>query len=267
MKYTTKKYNTILIVVILILILTLLYILYYNSESSESYKTALKTRTLEKDGFMTLYNPDYTQQTHDHPSDQLRKDVLGLLPPGYIFIDYVYKINNGSLSTFHRDVTSSKNIFDTNHTVYTLILYKYDGDLLSVCPGSNKSYPFVWSKIVNIDGKSGTAFLFDCDLLHAGQMNQCKERKVIQYKLCHTDDVDKLKSLQDIYVEKNNNTCSDTIHSKLKRKFSYFFEMPINYFAYPLMIKREDPNSFVGMLQSFIPLNFYNNDVENNLKI
>ena len=121
--------------------------------------------------------------------------------------------------------------------------------------------------LLGLSFPSGTAFLFDCDLLHAGQMNQCKERKVIQYKLCHTDDVDKLKSLQDIYVEKNNNTCSDTIHSKLKRKFSYFFEMPINYFAYPLMIKREDPNSFVGMLQSFIPLNFYNNDVENNLKI
>jgi hypothetical protein len=247
MKYNSK---------IIILVIILLYILYYNIEN---YETTLKSRTLEKDGFMTFYNPNYSEETHHYPSDQLKKDVLKVLPPGYIFIDYVYKINNGSLSTFHRDVTSSKNIFGTKHTVYTLILYKYNGDFLSVCPGSNKTYPFVWSKIVNIHGKSGTAFLFDCDLLHAGQMSQCKERKVIQYKLCHIDDLDKLKSLQNVYVKKNNNNCSDNIYNKLKRKCSYFFEMPINYFAYPLMIKRENPNSFVGMIQSFIPLNFYNN--------
>lgn len=35
--------------------------------------------------------------------------------------------------------------------------------------------------------------------------------------------------------------------------------MPINSIAYPLMIKRENKNSFVGKLQSLIPLQFYNN--------
>ena len=72
-------------------------------------------------------------------------------------MDYIYKINDGALSTFHRDVTSSKTIYP----VYTLILYKYDGELLSVCPSSNTTYPFVTSRIVNVEGKSGTCFLFD----------------------------------------------------------------------------------------------------------
>jgi len=250
----SKNYKIIIVIVIIVV----LYLLYYSHEQYENHIQSLKTRTLEKDGFCTFYNPDYAKDTLDYPSSQLKNDVLHVLPNDYIFIDYVYKINDGALSTFHRDVTSSKHIYRTKHTVYTLILYKYDGDLLSVCPGSNKSYPFVWSKIVNIDGKSGTAFLFDCDLLHAGQVNDCKERKVIQYKLCHKDDLDKLKSLQSVYVEKIDK-CKDDFYGRMKRKVSYFLEMPINYFAYPLMIKREDKNSVIGFLQSFIPLNYYNN--------
>jgi len=253
-----QNYTLVLKFIVVIFIVFLVYIVYYSMEHYENYQTSIKTRTLDRDGFSVFYNPSYAINTMDYPSNQLKTDVLETLPPDYMFIDYVYKINDSALSTFHRDVTSSKHIFNTKHTVYTLILYKYDGDFLSVCPASNKSYPFVWSKIVNIDGKAGTAFLFDCDLLHAGRVNNCKERKVIQYKICHKDDLDKLKSLQKIYVEKREQ-CVNNTFEKLKRKLSYFFEMPINYFAYPLMIKREDKNSFIGMIQSFIPLTFYNN--------
>lgn len=250
-----KKYSKYINV---ILILLLVYVLYYNTEEYENYITCIKTRTLNKDGFCVLYNPVYSENTIDYPCNELAKDVLNMLPPDYVFINYIYKINNTALSTFHRDVTSSKNTFNTTHTVYTLILYKYDGELLSVCPGSNKTYPFVWSKVVNIDGKEGTAFLFDSDLLHAGRNNNCKYRKVVQYKICHKDDLEKLKNLHDIYVEKTEK-CVNNLYSKLIRKFSYFFEMPINYFAYPLMIKREKANSLVGFIQSFIPINYYNN--------
>jgi hypothetical protein len=119
------------------------------------------------------------------------------------------------------------------------------------------TYPFVWSRIVNIYGKEGTAFLFDCDLLHAGQTNKCRERDVIQYKICHQSDLDKLKSLEGVNMEKTQQ-CTDSIGSKLIRKLSYFCEMPINYFAYPLMIKREDSNSLIGSLQATIPISFYN---------
>jgi hypothetical protein len=244
--------------IIFIILLIILYVLYYNIEEYENYKTSLNTRSLYKDGFCVLFDKDYALNTNNYPCHKLRNDVLNLLPPGYIFIDYVYKINNVALSTFHRDVTSSQQIFKTKHTVYTLILYKYDGELLSLCPGSNITYPFVWSRIVNINGKSGTAFLFDCDVLHAGRVNNCKERKVIQYKICHKDDLIKLNSLNGIYNEKTE-ICVNNLYGKIKRKLSYFFEMPINYFAYPFMIKRENNNSFIGAVQSLIPINYYNN--------
>ena len=170
---------------------------------------------------------------------------LGLY--GYTFVDYVYKIQNVALSTFHRDVTSSKNIYKTAHPVYTLILYKSGGDLLSVCPGSNKSYPFVWSNIVNISGEPGTAFLFDCDLLHAGCTNQCQKRDVIQYKICHVDDLDKLPHLQGVRANKTD-VCEITTKGKIMRKLSYLFEFPINYVFYPLMIKRENSDSIIGKI-------------------
>lgn len=141
------------------------YIIYYNIEYYENYKKSIKIRTIEKDGFCVLYNPIYSIKTIDYPCNELKNNVLNMLPQDYIFIDYIYKINNTSLSTFHRDVTSSQKIHKTNYPVYTLILYKYDGELLSLCPNSHKSYPFVWSRILNIDGKSGTAFLFDCEIL------------------------------------------------------------------------------------------------------
>jgi len=211
---------------------------------------------LEKDGICTLYDQRYTT-TIDRPCYELQQDVLDILPD-YVFIDYVYKINNTSLSTFHRDVTSSQFIYKTKYPIYTLILYKYSGELLSVCPGSHHSYPFVWSTIVNVSGKAGTAFLFNSDVLHAGSTNQCKERKVIQYKLCHQEDVHALTHLHGIFLEKTD-TCKDDVWTSIKRKMSYFLEFPINYIAYPLMIKREDKNTIVGKLQSLIPLQFYNN--------
>jgi hypothetical protein len=231
--------------------------LYYNTEEYENYQESIKTRTLDNDGFYVLYNPKYAIETNDYPCEKLKNDVLNLLPPGYVFIDYIYKINNVALSTFHRDVTSSQYVFNTKHPVYTLILYKYNGELLSLCPGSNKTYPFVTSKILNIGGKSGTAFLFDCDVLHAGRINKCKYRRVIQYKICHRDDLPKLKSLFGIYREKTEK-CVNDFYVKILRKLSYYFEMPINYFAYPLMIKREK-NTLIGLIQSFIPMSYYNN--------
>jgi hypothetical protein len=235
-----------------------LLVIYYNYEEYENYKESLITRKLETDGFCVLYDPLYSLKTKDKPCEELESDVLQILPEGYMFIDYIYKINNVSLARFHRDVTSSKHTFKTKHTVYTLILYKYDGDLLSVCPGSNETYPFTWSRILNIDGKNGTAFLFDCDLLHAGRVNKCKDRNVIQYKICHIDDLDTLQSLHGVRAEKTEK-CINTVHGKIERKLSYFFEMPINYFMYPLMIKRETSNSLVGKIQSYIPLGYYNN--------
>ena len=231
---------------------------YYYIEEYENIKESIITRDLEKDGFCVLHNHLYSKNTVDYPCKTLENDILNILPSDYVFIDYIYKINNTALSTFHRDVTSSKHLYNTKFPVYTLILYKYDGELLSVCPGSNKSYPFVFSKIVNIDGEDGTVFLFDCDLLHAGRVNNCKDKEVIQYKICHKDDLPLLNHLDKVNIEKNE-TCENTLYRKIIRKMTYFFEMPINYFFYPLMVKREESNTLIGFIQLFIPISYYNN--------
>lgn len=238
--------------------IVMLLIFYYLFESNESMEESIQTRSLNNDGFCVLYNTNYAINTNSYPCHQLTNDVLQKLPDDYIFIDYIYKINNVALSTFHRDVTSSKYIYKTKYPIYTLILYKYDGDLLSVCPGSNKTYPFVWSSIVNITGKSGTVFLFDSDLLHAGCLNNCNKRELIQYKLCHKDDLHTLTHLHNVNINKSEK-CNTSYYQNIIRKLSYYFEMPINYILYPLMIKRENTNSIIGMIQTFIPLSFYNN--------
>jgi len=138
-----------------------------------------------------------------------------------------------------------------------LILYKYNGELLSVCPQSNQTYPFTFSRIVNINGMSGTAFLFDCDLLHAGQLNNCNERELAQYKLCHKQDLSKIKHLIGIRTEKTD-VCWNTMYVRCLRKLSYYLEMPINYIFYPLMVKRESSDSWIGKIQDYIPITYYN---------
>ena len=236
----------------------MLLIFYYLFESNETTEESIRIRSLNNDGFCVLYNQTYAIDTTSYPCQQLTSDVLQKLPDDYIFIDYIYKINHVALSTFHRDVTSSKYIYKTKYPIYTLILYKYDGALLSVCPGSNQTYPFVWSSIVNITGKSGTAFLFDSDLLHAGCLNNCNKRELIQYKLCHKDDLHLLSHLQNVNMNKSEK-CTTSYSQNIIRKLSYYFEMPINYILYPLMIKRENTNSIIGKIQTFIPITFYNN--------
>lgn len=243
---------------IIIIIIILLSIFYFSFETEESYQESVKIRSIENDGFCVLYNPQYSIQTITRPCSQLEKDALSRLPEGYEFIDYIYKINNVALSTFHRDVTSSKHNYNTKYPVYTLILYKYDGELLSVCPRSNATYPFVWSNIVNIHGKSGTAFLFDCDLLHAGRINNCQDREVIQYKIAHRGDMPKLAHLHGIRNEKTD-ICKLSYYNMIMRKLSYYFEMPINYIFYPIMIKRENADTILGKIQSYIPITYYNN--------
>jgi len=239
------------------LLILILILIFYFKELHETVETAMKTRSLDKDGFVVMYNPEYSK-TNEFPIDELESDTLQKLPPGYVLMDYVYNIYDSSLFTFHRDVTSSKHTFQTKHPVYTLILYKADGCLISVCPGSHNTYPFVMSRIVNIQGNKGTALLFDSDLLHAGCVNGCNPREVIQYKLCHKDDLHKLKSLQGIRMKKQQ-MCEDTTKNRIIRKLTYYFEFPINFIFTPFMIKKHEPDSIMGFVQSYIPITYYNN--------
>ena len=67
-----------------------------------------------------------------------------------------------------------------------------------------------------------------------------------------------LSHLQNVNMNKSEK-CATSYSQNIIRKLSYYFEMPINYILYPLMIKKEDTNSIVGMIQSVIPISFYNN--------
>ena len=236
----------------------MILILVYNAEYTEFYETSMKTRDLGIDGFCVLYSPEYTTSSED-PCPKVERDVLACLPAGYKFLDYSYEIHGGSLSTFHRDVTSSSKIIGCLHPTYTLIVYKCEGELLSVCPGSHTSFPFVWSNIVTIFGSQGTTFLFDCDLLHAGTLTICEKRWAIQYKICHIDDYAGLSALLGgIHARKMGEECSEkTWRDYLLRKLSYYFEFPINYGFYPMM--QQKYGGALGWIQDQIPVQFYNN--------
>ena len=90
--------------------LLLIYVMLYWIEIYEPVDTSLVTRKLDRDGFCCLFNDEYVK-TQDIPCLTLQRDLLDKLPTGYTFIDYVYTIENTALSTFHRDVTSSKEIY------------------------------------------------------------------------------------------------------------------------------------------------------------
>jgi hypothetical protein len=215
--------------------------------------------TIQKDGFCLLQDSNYgINKTDLMPCQKLMDDVFAKLPHHYVFLNYVYIIQHSALYTFHRDVTSSQHIYKTQHPVYTMIFYQNEGELISVCPHSNTDYPFVFSQIVNINSKGCcTAVLFDSELLHAGRMNGCKEKRIVQYKLCHIDDIWKLRHLHDVFTE-TSEVCNENWYKHVLRKMSYYFQLPIHLFAYPLMIRREDTNTLYGTIQAMLPLQYYN---------
>ena len=180
---------------------------------------------LEKDGFILM----------DKPSE---REVLNKLPYGYEFLDYKYSIDGCTLSTFHRDVTSSQYIFKTKYPVYTFITYEYDGAALSVCPGSHRTAPLLLSRPITVNAKS---VLFNCDVVHAGSLNlEKKPRKAIQYKIAHKDDIEKLKHLKGIDKLKHGDC--DKMNPKidiLYRKLSLIFSYIINHQLTPYLQNRE----------------------------
>lgn len=244
---TTRSFIKYSILVILFLILFI--DLYYFFESSEPVDERF-ARSIYEDGFCCFS----TKSREDERSIALQK-----LPKNYVFLDYEYTIHSTALSTFHRDVTSSQHLYDCENPVYTLIVYEYGGDLVSICPASDKSWPFVWSRIVNISGPPGTCVLFNSEILHAGQTNHCRPRLARQYKLCHLDDIKKLQHLQGIRATKNIE-CVDDFLSRMKRKVSYYFAFLINHLFYPFLMRKWEPDTLMGRMQSWLPDHqFYNN--------
>lgn len=205
---------------VFLLIIFALFIFTIERKANRDFKPSL-----EKDGFVTLDTPT-------------KKQVLQKLPPGYQFLDYVYIIEGCTLSTFHRDVTSSQYVFKTKYPVYTFISYEHDGSTLAVCPGSHATTPLLASRPIVLDAK---AVLFNCDLVHSGALNpDMKPRRAIQYKIAHREDVEKLKHLRGIRKVKRGacepRTFVDTFYRKMSLTFSYV----INHHLTPYLQNRKN---------------------------
>ena len=232
----------ILIIYIIILIIFTIYQL-YETEDLHKYQ-----RTLKKDGYIVFH-------------ENILNNVLHELPKGYVFIDYKYQIKGCSLSTFHRDVTSSQYVFNTKYPVYTYITYNNDGSLLSLCPASHMTTPFLFEHPVIITGRSGTSILFNCDIIHAGAINEFgDQRHATQYKICHIDDLDKLQHLNGINITKYG-TCKNnsTNYEYLLRKTSLFIPFIINHlFTKLLQDKPKQDSTIEYIVQKLYIGDFYN---------
>jgi len=158
--------------------------------------------------------------------DNINEIIETSLSKDYIFIDYLYTIKGCTISTFHRDVTSSGFIFKTKYPVYTLISYYNRVPLLTICPESHTTTPFLFQPPQIIYGNPRTSILFNCDIVHAGAINNFGENRLaIQRKICHKDDLIKIKHLIGINKTsigkcdgKNNNN-----YTYILRKLSLFF--------------------------------------------
>ena len=226
----------------IIIIIFIIYLIWYLNET-EYIKEEL---TLEEDGFIKLYN--------------IKKEyVLSYLPKDYIFIDYKYTIKGCTLSTFHRDVTSSQYIFNTKYPVYTYIKYYNDGPHISLCPGSHKIVPFNFNKGYIIKGDKYDSYLFNCDLIHAGAINDNKdERLVIQYKICHKDDLNKLKHLIGINkYQKNDCNNNNLYYDMILRKLSLLFPYITNH-VFTKYLQSKQNNIFQKIINSIYKRDFYN---------
>ncbi|MCH1600065.1 MAG: hypothetical protein L7S70_06755 [Pseudomonadales bacterium] len=189
--------------------------------------------------------------------DSDKQAVLQRLPLGYEFLDYRYSITGCSLSTFHRDVTSSPFLFKTRHPVYTLISYGSEGKLLSVVPGSQASVPFVWGAPRVIDSTQAKAVLFHCDVLHAGVISRDPQRLAVQYKIAHRDDLPLLAELQGIDVDKRETTSIALGYEWLSRKLSLMFPFLINH-VFTRYLQRQSNTLLNRLLLTVFGRSFYN---------
>jgi hypothetical protein len=205
-------------------------------------------RCLKKDGYVVF-------------NENNLNNVLNKLPKDYVFLDYKYQIKGCSLSTFHRDITSSQYIFKTKYPVYTYITYENSGSLLSLCPTSHMTTPFLFEQPVIIKGHKGTSILFNCDIIHAGAINEFGDKRhATQYKICHIEDVEKLKHLNGIDIIKSGKCENNSEgYEYLLRKISLFFPFIINHiFTKILQDKPKKDSMMEYIINKFYIGDFYN---------
>ena len=198
---------------IIMAILIMLYIFYNTIE--EKYEK--KVTNLSNDGYIILYGNS-------------RREVFEELPKDYVFLDYKYTLKGCKTHIFHRDVDSSQYFLKTRHPVYTYSIYKSNGPLISLCPGSHKTTPYLFEKPVIINGKKHTGILYNTDLVHCGVLHKEKNMHYEeQYKLCHKSDVEKLDSLNKNHINDVGMCTNNGLYEFITRKLSLIFNYPLNY--------------------------------------
>lgn len=230
----------------LYLVLVIAIIIYQLSE--KPYKDN-KELSLNTDGFKIFRH------------DNIEEIISSSLPKDYILIDYLYIIKGCTISTFHRDVTSSSFIFKTRYPIYTLITYYNKGPLLTLCPESHTTTPFLFQPPKIIYGNPGTSILFNCDIVHAGAMNNFgDERLAIQRKICHKDDLETLKHLIGVNktsIGKCNRKKDDNYIYKL-RKLSLFFSFFVNHIFTSFLLEKPKKDSISEyLIDTFYIGDFY----------
>lgn len=240
-----------------LLIIIILLIPFY---IDESIMKNVQIYTLKKNDF-TIFNltkNDTKQQiVNNKITSSIKKEILKKLPDNYHFLDYSYEIKNSSLYTFHRDVTSSKKFQKLKYKSYTLIIYFNKGKHLSICPNSVNS-KFLIPKPQTIIGNSGQCILFNSDIVHAAAIDKTTERYCKQYKICHIDDINKLKHLQNQHIKKEENIRNLTMVDKYIRILSHKFLPLFDFNIIGKYIERRQKSYIVSFLSKTFNINFFN---------
>jgi len=191
----------------------IIYICYNTIE--EKYEK--KVTNLSNDGYIVLYGNS-------------RSEVLEELPKDYVFLDYKYTLKGCKTHIFHRDNDSGQYFLKTRHPVYTYSIYKSSGPLISLCPGSHNTTPYLFQKPLTIHGKKHTGILYNADLVHCGVLHKEKNMHYEeQYKLCHKSDVEKLDSLNKNHINDVGMCTNNGLYEFITRKLSLIFNYPLNY--------------------------------------
>ena len=192
-----------------------------------------------------------------HIPDDIKCKVLQLLPQGYEFLNYKYAFSNGSVYTFHRDVTSSKKYNSLKHKSYTFIVYFCEGPHLRISPNSATTHIF-HNEPVDICGPYGQGICFDADAIHAACLGYSSNRKAIQYKIVHKDDQEKLGHLDKCDVCKTDQVRIYTLSDRIIQSLSLhtvFLHNDLPIFG-QYSIENGD-NEFIIWICKILQLDFY----------
>lgn len=206
----------------------------------------------------------------------IEKQTLSFLPKDYVFLNYSYEIKNSTLYTFHRDVTSSKTFQRLRYPSYTLIIYFYKGNHLSICDNSHKA-KYSIPKPTIVSGNVGQAILFDADIVHASALpnentntNTNTHSKITpytryckQYKIAHIHDIEKLSHLQGKHISKTDIPKKISTAKLFIRMLSHKYIFLFDNLFIGSFIERQYNNTIVNLISNILNLDFFNNKIEN----